>query len=978
MPKVETGRNYYADLAVRPDASTEDVKKAFRKLALKWHPDRNPGKEDEVNSKFQTIQSAHEVLTDPSLRRQYDDARNKTAARPGASGVRGNPWANVAKNYPPPPKRTGATGTTAGAGPGAGAGAQTRPPPGASRYSNFGPSTTRAGKAHPTAKEDPETARRNYEAWENMRSASQKKPYPTKPPPVPNRPTATSTRDSAKASDSEGIPRTASQQQKAQASFGNSARRAGFTPRSPAPGDEPPVTNKNYFTNRTHTNIFTEPSSGAARQSRRASAAVDPLAQFRENIVDGRHSTPYTTLGGEKMSLFEEGAGLGRTKSTRDAAEKSDTEITGKFPFPSQRHRSSSTPRSSSNDGGSEDSTRVNTGLNNGSRRTSTNNRTSRASERYVPKTESTSHPTSSATDKLPTANGANPFAADSAAAQPLGGSPTYAMPPPPPRFPRPKLQSLSVKSRTADTAQRVATMSIPYRDSSSSGAAKPDSSGLTSFEKTLKRSVSHLVDKKPCFHLGSGLNQLVHEHVYSTPGSLRENIKNDTDTSLPHSFSFGADQDTSGQPASQKRFASSSADNINTQFVEGDHPNEWEFKAGNAAATDAPFAPPPKMRSQSGSRLGRRSPTRTARARPTNATRMSPAREGSEDMANPGFSAGEWSEKIGSHHFVPQPAASASASPTRRTNSRKNSKPVKMTMGGSAGLVDDEESSTAEGWQEAPKPPSATDSPMAMDIDTPPLEKSDETPKAAQTNGARNIHVEPTRPEWRAGKINGAAQPQSAHPTIDVEATKIPFTGMSGTQSTSAPTTANPFASGNGGSEDSEEFRTSFTDFKKVEPFADPVATGLQSFADLKTTLPFESKPSDQIPVDKVQSPGPLVFPTAPVAPRLPPTMAISGIRPNHTQWRKYAHDFYNYMEKWEAFHQKVLDHFSARQTEFIKRRQEHGPTWLDTMSTVDGTSLYLTELEQDFDVRKKWAKACDEHQIRIREFVAFRDRAK
>ncbi|KAL4941362.1 hypothetical protein BDV06DRAFT_4567 [Aspergillus oleicola] len=75
MVKLDVRRDYYADLGLTHSADAEDIKKQFRKLALKYHPDRNPGREVESNAKFQAIQAAHEILIDPHQRLKYDTDR---------------------------------------------------------------------------------------------------------------------------------------------------------------------------------------------------------------------------------------------------------------------------------------------------------------------------------------------------------------------------------------------------------------------------------------------------------------------------------------------------------------------------------------------------------------------------------------------------------------------------------------------------------------------------------------------------------------------------------------------------------------------------------------------------------------------------------------------------------------------------------------------------------------------------------------
>jgi len=64
--------DYYGILDVHKNASDAEIKKAYRKLAMQYHPDRNPGKEKWANEKFKEINEAYGVLGDPQKRRQYD------------------------------------------------------------------------------------------------------------------------------------------------------------------------------------------------------------------------------------------------------------------------------------------------------------------------------------------------------------------------------------------------------------------------------------------------------------------------------------------------------------------------------------------------------------------------------------------------------------------------------------------------------------------------------------------------------------------------------------------------------------------------------------------------------------------------------------------------------------------------------------------------------------------------------------------
>lgn len=65
-------KDYYQILGVPRNASDEEIKKAYRSLAMQYHPDRNLGREKWANEKFKEINEAFSVLGDPEKRRQYD------------------------------------------------------------------------------------------------------------------------------------------------------------------------------------------------------------------------------------------------------------------------------------------------------------------------------------------------------------------------------------------------------------------------------------------------------------------------------------------------------------------------------------------------------------------------------------------------------------------------------------------------------------------------------------------------------------------------------------------------------------------------------------------------------------------------------------------------------------------------------------------------------------------------------------------
>ncbi|KAF2480122.1 hypothetical protein BDY17DRAFT_303261 [Neohortaea acidophila] len=190
MVKPDVKHNYYADLELPVNATCDDIRKAYRKLALQYHPDRNSGRESEVVAKFQAIQAASEVLLDPGTKERYDSDRRKAAlyasfagAGPPRAPTPNSPYAATSA-YPPPPRRTQP-------------GSYQRPPSfyppppgptanGADRFSNF---------PRPGPKKDPAQDRTNvFRAWQNMNNAErpQRPASYAQPPPqsAPRPPTS--------------------------------------------------------------------------------------------------------------------------------------------------------------------------------------------------------------------------------------------------------------------------------------------------------------------------------------------------------------------------------------------------------------------------------------------------------------------------------------------------------------------------------------------------------------------------------------------------------------------------------------------------------------------------------------------------------------------------------------------------------------------------------------------------------------------
>eukprot|EP00928_Gymnodinium_smaydae_P027758 TRINITY_DN21359_c0_g1_i1.p1 TRINITY_DN21359_c0_g1~~TRINITY_DN21359_c0_g1_i1.p1 ORF type:complete len:369 (+),score=80.57 TRINITY_DN21359_c0_g1_i1:82-1107(+) len=87
------GRDYYGILGVQKDASQDEIKKAYRRAALKWHPDKNQDKKEEAEQKFKDIAEAYDVLSDPDKKviyDQYGEEGLKGGAPGGPGGAAGS------------------------------------------------------------------------------------------------------------------------------------------------------------------------------------------------------------------------------------------------------------------------------------------------------------------------------------------------------------------------------------------------------------------------------------------------------------------------------------------------------------------------------------------------------------------------------------------------------------------------------------------------------------------------------------------------------------------------------------------------------------------------------------------------------------------------------------------------------------------------------------------------------------------------
>ncbi|MCJ1244858.1 hypothetical protein MMC30_002059 [Trapelia coarctata] len=332
MVKADVKRDYYADLELKASATEDDIKKQFRKLALKYHPDRNPGKEVEFNAKFQAIQAANEILSDPAQRGKYDADRIKAGLyNPYASPTAPNPPPRSPySNFAPPPRRPpppSASKTTFPKSPPAG---------GAYRYASFATDEPSRSSSNEEAKAKTNAARAwaQMKAGQNAQSGSFGK----------NRPRANAyssafhgMSDTDKPKESTPRPKSGyeSFQDKppvfppgmSRAKTMRVPKKQGFAPGTPG-GDEPPARNTSSYFTRSQSQ-YPPPPPGPPPNSRKpeplrpetnkgdsqrsnpirsapplhphgASPSNAPLYPDTSPANVYRMSTPYATPGGEK------------------------------------------------------------------------------------------------------------------------------------------------------------------------------------------------------------------------------------------------------------------------------------------------------------------------------------------------------------------------------------------------------------------------------------------------------------------------------------------------------------------------------------------------------------------------------------------------------------------------------------------------------------------------------------------------------
>ncbi|MCJ1376564.1 hypothetical protein MMC20_007807 [Loxospora ochrophaea] len=400
MVKADCKRDYYADLELSPSADAGEIKKQFKKLgtlllytsnqtnyrntntvfylALKYHPDRNPGKEVEFNSKFQAIQCAHEVLADPQQKAKYDADRIRLGSlynytsptRPDIPTRPPNANFPPPTNFPPPPRRPAPPPSTKTTFP-------TTPASGPNRYAN-------SKFPHPdqsswsNAKNESQTRTDAFKAWEQMKRSQYGRGAPPKPPRAQKDFAFQPGREApdGPSNPSRARPNNWDQFQERPPGFPGMSRshttrvppkRNGFDPASKA--DEPAAASTSAYANVSRGNHFPQNprpyfppprnTQGAGAQYpdqrkpeplRTQNKRPEPMKPFvphqptAEDLTGERIKTPYASSSGEKTYFSSQG--LGRSATARDGSSSADWHRANasnpQSPAPSSRQHSAS------------------------------------------------------------------------------------------------------------------------------------------------------------------------------------------------------------------------------------------------------------------------------------------------------------------------------------------------------------------------------------------------------------------------------------------------------------------------------------------------------------------------------------------------------------------------------------------------------------------------------------------------------------
>ncbi|KAI4171586.1 MAG: hypothetical protein LQ343_004178 [Gyalolechia ehrenbergii] len=1049
MVKADPKCDYYADLELLPTADAVEIKKQFKKLgsailirdldglanlpfavALKYHPDRNPGKELEFNSKFQAIQAAHEVLTDPQQRAKYDSDRiRKGMLHTYTSPVRPNPPPRAAaSNFPPPPRRTPQASANTNFSP--------QPATGANKYTHN--MRNDPASAHKAFSEDAKARANAFKAWEQMRHGQDVPPQARPVPPRPTKTAAFQPREAGSYPPKESTQRPAWDQTKephpgipkmARSNTTRVPKKSGFAPGFSA-GDEPPARNTSAYCNvakgerpdiarpdfEPHPNPPPPPANPRSTPKR-----PDPVKAFKPQsgaedpfASNERISTPYATRGGEKTYFTS--TGLGRSATSREGPASNDI------------HDSESMDRNGSHSRNAS--------------ATAQRGHHSASPKLRNPRPVSVSSTSSSSSDESLREGVEQLYtAAEQAHAGHARNQNAHLRPAYKPFI---KIdeggKGSSPQGRSDATESRSTSKQRPYTTESNI-----DPSLTEGFmEHRMKHEAERTRGEKNPVHSPPRPNQPSHpqQRPLHRPKSWHEKYG-------PADQHHGNDSKATGEhPVKPSMYDASGFDP--SFFVPSSRTwcQQWPFGGSKPAATaNCPKVPLPYWAIPSCITPIRRQETALehhgvkSKSQPFHAEFLvesadndildsfsfpneasgqpahpPPLRSHSSDAISVNFSPSDWHGKFTGkpdEYFGPPPkqthVARGRTSPTKRPlsplkqahqapSSKRDDVPITNShMPPSPPEPKQQESYSPDKWAPYFRPGTLNWPPPPP----PPLAgnairgASRKRPKTPSRRGSRNVFKRPAIPKptnLAAAADDAGDDTTSSHlgsvssrssgngSAMDLDNSTSPPSGGSKTSgglpkpshmtdlnsATPRPPIPPRPAGHSRPHPPPEDDPIDLGNLKSVEPFA-PNQQGIKDLNDLTTALPFESKASARPP--QAPSPQKLELPNPPKAPLAPEKLTQSS-------WERFTVVMRAYMSEWNAYNTKMLNHFTERQASVEVTLK---PEWMSAVGEGTenwGYKKYMQGVEEDFRVREHWDVSWERHRECMRTLGDVRER--
>ncbi|KAJ9380805.1 hypothetical protein DTO063F5_6514 [Paecilomyces variotii] len=998
MVKADVRRDYYADLGLTPSADTDEIKKQFRKLALKYHPDRNPGREAEFNAKFQAIQAAHEILIDPQLRLRYDTDRLRAgygrtygAAKAATATKKPTTPKPASQPYAPPPPPPTSRAQTSRPGYSQRQSYQAHPSASAQSFARY----ARAAQQQPWEKtrDEPQTRADAFRGFQEMKNNATPgwanfDPRTGKSYPAPRgTPTGTTTGQSARPRSAYEYFKTAYEKQPppTQPATGpprtpSTRRKQGFAPGTPG-GDEPPAANTSAYTNVPRPErAFYEPA--PAPTAKKTTAPEEFTIPGFERL-----STRYATSGGERT--YFSSSGLGRSSTVRDSPSSPRPHSRTNPPSPahskSGRHRSASPQlknrdRAFSSSATSSDLDEDEDDLDEDEDRPT-------FKPRAVPK--SRLRPNQRFSDFYKDWNsgaGENPsvWPADY-------DSPDHLHPPRHFDGPRPRSHHGYMDENTDNYYEGHASDSTAFPNGFHASATTAESHNGQRPEKRETRDVtgeskepSNKYDAAPesstlswsrkwgfCSSKAAPKGPRKQPPYWAYPSSVmvpatspkRIRVTDDGKNAVPSAAAiraslrqlpdpliksisrtqgYDADPSHSFQGSTTSKATmnreSKSHENLHTTFS-ADH---WRNTFEGAADFFAPSAKDAANRGRGSPGRGRTPGRSTASSQSKNGSSSqgtsrapSASKQAPTPFAEAKFSADVWAEQLKNAAWtIPQPENTQQQANARRARSPRKQARPAAKSQPTVSTEADEEKATLH--------PDKGDAPSegiskdgeAMDIDEDIPAKTTVPP----ANGHRPGEPRLVSVEPNRPEWRPGAREDEPHTTASTAANKTGSTQpTSETQSTDTNGQPNIY---------------NFVGLNNVTPLASTNNVGINDLNDIFTTLPFESRPNN--PDDNARSgrPRELQCPNPPKRPTRPALVAARAgsqqmVLPKQA-WDRYVAEMTAYMREWNVFNRRMLRHFNARQDSVETGLSAH---WISAFG--DSTRLKVDdEGEKDTDV--------------------------